>query len=280
MLPSFSTLIYAHRGGCGLYPESTLFAYEQVIKMGVDVIDMDICMSKDQELIVSHTPYLDPELTRDVEGVYLSLEKILIKNLTLEELKKYNVGQIKPGSLREKEYPLQKPLERAYIPTLREVVHLAKKMTQNTMRYQIEIKYNVAEHRSFAPARQLIQTTLDFLQKEHILHLTEIQCFDWDILIQLQLLEPSLKTVFLSPSYNYHFNLSLPQTIKHLGGTIWGPDYRTLSKESLLEAKHLELKVVPWTVNTSETMQYLIEDGVDGIITDRPDLLRTLLKKE
>ena len=274
-----STLIYAHRGGAGLYPESTLYAYEHVIKMGVDVIDMDICMSKDQELIVSHTPYLDPELTRDAEDHYLSLDKLLIKELTVDDLKRYNVGQIKPGSLREKECPQQKSLETARIPTLKEVIDLAKELTQNTMRYQIEIKYNVAEHRIFTPARHLIEATLDFLYKENIVHLTEIQCFDWDVLIQLALLEPSLKTAFLSPSYNYHFNLSLPQTINHLGGTIWGPDYHTLSEESLLEAKHLGLKIVPWTVNDPDIMQQLINSEVDGIITDRPDLLRKILKR-
>jgi glycerophosphoryl diester phosphodiesterase len=275
----FSTLIYAHRGGAGLYPESTLFAYEHAINMGVDVIDMDICMSRDHILIVSHTPYLDPELTRDSNGKYLSSNKILIKDLSVEELKCYNIGQIKPGSSIEKEYPIQKSLEHASIPTLEEVVHLAKKMTQGSMRYQIEIKYDVTKLHTFASIKQLTKTLLEFLYKENILHLTQIQCFDWDVLIQLQLLQPDVQTAFLSPSYNYHFNFSLPQTIKHLGGTIWGPDYRTLSRESLLEAKHLELKVIPWTVNNTEVMKQLIHDEVDGIITDRPDLLKTVLNR-
>lgn len=273
-----STLIYAHRGGAGLYPESTLFAYKQVIMMGVDVIDMDICMSKDHELIVSHTPYLDSELTKDASGKYLVSNNILIKDLTIDELKKYNVGQIKPGSLREKEQPYQTPLKEAYIPTLREVIHLAKELSNSTMRYQIEIKYDRSEHDTFVSVKYLIKALLKFLKEEDILHLTEVQCFDWDVLIQLQLQEPSIATAFLSPSYSYHFNLSLPQTIKHLGGTIWGPDYHTLSTESLLEAKYLGLKVVPWTINEIDTMKELIKEGIDGIITDRPDLLKTLLK--
>jgi glycerophosphoryl diester phosphodiesterase len=270
-------LIYAHRGGAGLYPESTLFAYEHVIQMGVDVIDMDICLSQEDELIVSHTPYLHPELTRDVQGHYLSSSKLLIKELTLEQVKSYNVGKIKPGSSLEKEYPSQASLEHAPIPTLKEVIHLAKTLSHHTMRYQIEIKYDVSCLHLFASMKKLMHTLLNLLHEENILHLTEVQCFDWDVLIQLQLLQPDLQTAYLSPSYNYHYTLSLPQTIVHLGGAIWGPEYTSLSQEDLLEAKHLGLRVVPWTVNDPKEMKKLLKAGVDGIITDRPDLLKEVL---
>lgn len=272
-------LIYAHRGGAALYPENTLFAFEQVIEMGVDFIDMDICMSRDNEIIVSHSPYLDPELTKDPYGNYLATEDALIKDLTVEELKRYNIGQVNPNSSRAKEHPKQQILKHATLPTLKEVVDLAKRVSHNSMRYQIEIKYDATRAHQFVSMKKLTTTLLHFLHQESITSLTEVQCFDWDVLIKLQMLDRTIKTAFLSPSYNYHFNLSLPQTIKNFGGTIWGPEYKSLSKESLEEAKKLGLKVVPWTVNDVVAMENLIQEGVDGIITDRPDLLRSTLER-
>ena len=96
----------------------------------------------------------------------------------------------------------------------------------------------------------------------------------------LQTLDQTLKTAFLSPSYNYHYTLSLPQTIKNLGGSIWGPEYKSLSEELLEEAHKLGLKVVPWTVNDAVAMENLVLAGVDGIITDKPDLLRSVLEQQ
>ena len=160
-----TTLIYAHRGGAALYPENTLFAFEHAVNMGVDFIDMDICMSRDGELIVSHSPYLAPELTRDLQGHYLSSDTLLIKDLSVEELKRYNVGKIRPDSLKAKEFPHQHSLEQATLPTLKEVVDLAKKTSQGLMRYQIEIKYDATQSHQYVSIKKITKTLLNFLHQ-------------------------------------------------------------------------------------------------------------------
>jgi glycerophosphoryl diester phosphodiesterase len=270
-------LIYAHRGGAGLYPENTLHAFASCVRLGVDVLDMDICMNYDGEIVVSHAHYLDPDLTQNSERFYITEHSILIKDLSLEELKHYNVGAIKPGVLQEERTrPLQR-VDFASIPTLREVLQLGKKLSHNRVHYQIEIKHDAKHPKAFCPIDTVIQKLLECLYSEQVIHLTEVQCFDWDVLIKIQQLEKTLATAFLSPSSHYHFTDSLPKTIHHLGGTIWGPEYQTLSQELVQEAHHLHLKVIPWTVNTIDAMDMLISWGIDGIITDRPDVLKARL---
>ena len=99
---------YAHRAGRGLLPEQTMPAYKEALRLGVDYVDMDINMTKDGVLVITHDLGLNPNLTRDENGNWVTDPK-LIHSMTYAELKKYNVGEIKPGTVYGKLFPYQRP---------------------------------------------------------------------------------------------------------------------------------------------------------------------------
>ena len=145
-LMSFSasaTDIYSHRGARGLFPENTLPAYQAALRLGVTTVDMDIGMTKDGVLVVTHNFALNPDITKDRYGRWIKRNDIYIKNLTLAQLKTYTVGSIKPGTPYATLFPAQHPVADTHIPTLKEVVDYVKHVAGNTVRFQIEIKTDV-----------------------------------------------------------------------------------------------------------------------------------------
>jgi glycerophosphoryl diester phosphodiesterase len=111
------TQIYAHRAGRGLMPEQTLPAYVAALRLGVDYVDMDIGMTKDGVLVITHDLTLHPDLTRDQNGQWIT-DRIPISRLTLSELRNYDVGRLKPGTQYASYFPYQRSVDLTPIPTL------------------------------------------------------------------------------------------------------------------------------------------------------------------
>ncbi|PCI95530.1 hypothetical protein COB11_01985 [Candidatus Aerophobetes bacterium] len=290
--------IYAHRGGAGLFPENTLSAVENALKIGVHKIDVDVCMNIDRELIVTHDPYLHEDLVQTDSG-YVTGEKIYIKDLSLSEIKSYNVGRFKNGSDRNMLFPEQTRLDHADIPSLEEVFDFCENHSKKRMHYQIEVKSDPMKPGMFFSPEILAKSLCELLRKKNLISKVEVQCFDWRVLKEIQMLEETIKLAFIHDEEHTntenlyiveslwtdgnrsedHGNCTL-NMIKDLGGHIWGPEHTLLTIERVKKAKQLGLKVVPWAVNNVHDMEKYIEYGVDGIITDRPDLLRNLLESK
>ena len=130
--------IYAHRAGRGLMPEQTLPAYAAALRLGVDYVDMDIGLTKDGVLVITHDLTLNPDLTRDQNGRWIT-DRIPIKSLTLQELQKYDVGRLKPGTQYASYFPNQRPVDHTHIPTLEVIVRFVKKIAGDKVGFQIEI---------------------------------------------------------------------------------------------------------------------------------------------
>lgn len=306
VIPSLSLAIqiYGHRGARGLSPENTIPAYKTALGVGVDFVDMDVNMSKDGVLVVTHNTSLDPDITRNSKGLWIK-DKPLIKSLTVKQLKQYDVGKINPKSKYAHYFPDQYGLNNVRIPTLREVIKYAKKNGPKGLHFQIEVKTDPANPDDTNSPQQLAKALADIMEQENIVGLTEVQAFDFRVLLALQKINPKIKTAYLTDadlsksmlnenpkiaglwSAGYllkDYQNSIPKMIKALGGSVWGPQDIEVTKENLAEAHRLGLKVVPWTwpeQTGSELsvpmMEKLIDLGVDGIITDRPDILRGLL---
>ena len=304
---SYALAIYGHRGARGLAPENTLTGYKTALAIGVDVIDMDVAITKDRQLVVTHNLGLNPDITRDQSGHYI-INSTDIKQLTRADLQQYNVGAINPICAYAKLFRHQIPSTNNAIPSLDEVIHFAQRHAHHHIAYQIEIKTDPTQpNRSFSP--KLFATLLaKSIARHHIQQNTEVQSFDFRGLIALHAIDPSIKTAFLTdhniekkmrsanPAIagqwsaghllrDYHD--SIPAMIRALGGSVWGPEDVTVTAQRVKEAHDLGLKVVPWSwpeqnqrVFDSAQILRLIRSGVDGIITDRPDLLRVLLEKE
>lgn len=291
--------VYGHRGARGLAPGSTLPSYQTALDLGVDAVDMDIQMTRDGVLVVYHDFYLNSEVIRDASGSYIT-NKPLLKDLTYKELQQYDVGVSKPGGHLVKLFPDQKPAPGSKICSLEQIIQLVKKQNEKT-KIQIEIKYYPKQPgQSFSPDK-IVNELAKIIRQENIVDRVEVQAFDWSCLQMLKQINPNIKVSYLTrPDITEkikstdpvnaklytggyllsNYDNSIPKMILALGGNIWGPRDVEVTKELVQECHDLGLRVVTWSLVeklgeqfVSEMIDHLIDCKVDGIITDRPDLL-------
>lgn len=318
--------VYAHRGARSFAPENTMPAYKTTLKIGADWVDMDVVLTKDGEVLISHDPVLNPDIVRDSSGNFLAkskealhaeskerqadyVRKYSTKNLTLEELERFDVGRLNRESSYSKFFPDQLAVDGTKMPTLREVVRFVNKMTRNKVGFQIEMKTDPAHPEYSADPRLFAQALYKILNQEGIVDRAEIQAFDFQCLYELQKLDPHVKGAYLTSRDNEKggvddffsgdpkvagvwtggklikdYGNSIPKMVKALGGFAWEPEDAELTQESLTEAHRLGLKVVVWswpeklgTAFDPQLIDKMIAWGVDGIITDDPGRLISML---
>jgi glycerophosphoryl diester phosphodiesterase len=235
---------------------------------------------------------LNPDLARAPDGHYID-NGIPFVNLTLAEVRQYDVGQIRPGSAYAARFPDQLAVPGTRIPTLAEVFDLVRRSGDRHVRLNIETKIDPAHPEESKDPQQFVAAVLDLLRREQFADRVMIQSFDWRTLLLVQTQAPTIPTVYLTQQGHPDANIyrdkpsrwtagfdpqdhggSVPRTVKAAGGAIWSPDYRDIDARSIAEAHQLGLPVVVWTVNRPRDMARLIDMGADGIISDRPDLLR------
>ena len=287
--------IEAHRGGRALFPENTLQSFANALSMGVDTLELDIGVTSDGAIIVSHERKLNPDLTRSTDGAYVAPPGIPFVRLTLDEVRTYDVGQIRPGSSYAAQFPQQHAVPGTPIPMLREVFGLVRKSGDTHVRLNIETKIDPNHPDESPDPERFVALLLDLLAAEKFSDRVTIQSFDWRTLQLVQKLAPAIPTVYLTQQKGLgatialnratdwtagfspadHGN-SLPRTIKAAGGAIWSPYFGDVDADVIAESHRLGLSVVVWTVNKPEDIARMIAIGVDGIISDRPDLLRQI----
>jgi glycerophosphoryl diester phosphodiesterase len=283
--------IEAHRGGRALFPENTLASFANALTMGVSTLELDIGVTKDGAIVVSHERGLNPDLARNADGVYVAPPGTPFVELSLAEVKTYDVGQIRPGSAYAAQFPDQHAVPGTRIPTLSEVLALVRKSGDSHVRLNIETKIDPNHPEQSPEPQRFVALLLDLLQTEKFSDRVTIQSFDWRTLQLVQKLAPTIPTVYLTQQKGPGATISLdkasewtagfnpaehghsvPQTIKAAGGAIWSPYFGDVDA-GLISESH-RLSVVVWTVNKPADIARMIAIGVDGIISDRPDLLR------
>ena len=283
----------AHRGGRALRPENTLPSFANALSMGVDTLELDMGVTRDGIVVVSHERGLNPDLARGPDGKYISAGIPYVK-LTLAEVKKYDVGQIRPGSDYAGRFPDQLTIPGTRIPTLAEVFDRVRRSGDRHVRLNIETKIDPTHPEESLDPQSFVTTVLDLLRREHFTDRVMIESFDWRTLLLVQKQAPEIPPVYLTqvqqPEENIYLDQSspwtagfdpmkyggsVPRAVKAAGGKIWSPLYEDVTPGSIAEAHSLGLPVIVWTVNDPKDMSRLIDMGVDGIISDRPDLLRT-----
>jgi glycerophosphoryl diester phosphodiesterase len=285
--------IEAHRGGRALFPENTLVSFANALSMGVSTLELDIGVTRDGVIVVSHERGLNPDLARDEGGNYVAPPGTPFVRLTLEDVKKFDVGQIRPGSAYAAQFPDQHAVPGTKIPTLKELFGLVRESGDGNVRLNIETEIDPTRPAESPDPERFVTLLLDLLRAEKFEDRVMVQSFDWRTLQLVQKRAPKIPTVYLTseagreptisldrPSvWTAGFNPaehggSLPRTIKAAGGAIWSPSFGDVTPALISESHALGLKVVVWTVNKPADMARMIEMGVDGIISDHPDLLR------
>jgi glycerophosphoryl diester phosphodiesterase len=291
--------IEAHRGGRALRPENTLQSFANALSMGVDTLELDMGVTKDGVVVVSHERGLNPDLARAPDGRYVPAPGIPYVKLTLAEVKKYDVGQIRPGSAYAAQFPDQLAVPGTRIPTLTEVFELVRRSGDHHVRLNIETKIDPNHPDESPDPERFVALVLDLLRQEDFAGRVMIESFDWRTLQLVQKQAPVIPTVYLTqqqePDANIYFDKSspwtagfdprkygrsVPRAVKAAGGKIWSPLFKDVNQRSIREAHQLGLTIVVWTVNRPRDMARLIDMGVDGIISDRPDVLRAVAAKK
>ncbi|WP_229736658.1 glycerophosphodiester phosphodiesterase family protein [Bizionia arctica] len=268
--------LQGHRGARGILPENTIPGFIKALEIGVTTLEMDVVISKDNKVVVSHEPFFSHEIAITPKGEIITLENEQQHNiyqLPYEEIKKYDVG-IKP----HERFPLQQKMP-VHKPLLIDVINEAENYTtKNNLKkpyYNIEIKRNSEFDTIYHPAvKEFVTLVLEQINMSQIANRICIQSFDIETLQMVKQMEPQLTLALLVENEK-----SLDQNIKNLGFTpqVYSP-YVTLVNQKLVDnCKKQNMLLIPWTVNTQEEILEMIQFQVDGIITDYPDKLKSVL---
>ena len=296
--PAKRFFIIGHRGAAGLAPENTLAAFRKACELGVDAVELDVFLTADDNIAVHHDYTLKPEATRTADGEWLSHSGEAIKDLTFAQLKTYDVGRLKPNTRYSRRYPEQQPADGERIPGLGEVISMMEAKCDPANQLWIEIKTNPEKpYLTPAPA-SVADAVVKLLREQDFAGRVRILSFDWRGLVHIQKIAPEIPTVYLTlvgrglnnikpgqpgPSPWMagididEFQGSIPRAVKAAGGLYWAPYYKHLTNDLLKEAHGLGLEVFVWTVDSRSDMMRLMEMGVDGIITNRPDILKAVV---
>ena len=293
--------VIGHRGAAGLAPENTLAAFSRALELGVDGIELDVLITADRKLVVHHDFRLKPEIARTPNGEWVKKRSSpAIKELSVVELKKYDVGRINPDTLYAGHYPRQQSVDGEHIPTLREVVQLLKRKPGRTTQLCIEIKTS-PKNPELTPLPDVVaDAVVKILREENVSDRALILSFDWRSLLHIQEIAPDIHQVFLSSTSMRHntvrigmpgpspwtagldiddYDGSIPRLVKAAGGRFWAPRHNQVMIHEIEEAHRLGIKVFVWTVDRRDDMIRLMDMGVDGIITNRPDILNSVLNR-
>jgi len=277
--------IQGHRGARGLAPENTIAGIRTALALGVDAVEVDVALTADGIPVLSHDPALNPDLTRGPDGNWLQATGPLIATLRHADLAGYDVGRIRPGSAYAARYPEQVPVEGAAIPTLAEAlaVHPA-------LRVNIELKLFPPHPEWTLGAEAMADAVVAVVDRADAAGRVSIQSFDWRAPRRVRSRRPDIAVGWLTEPETVaaaadwwggplpaSFQGSVPRAVRAEGGGHWAPAHPSLTRADIAEAHALGLRVLPWTVNDPSDMRRLVEDGADGLITDRPDLARRVL---
>lgn len=300
--------LQAHRGGLGLRSESTLSSFGNALRVGVSTLELDVQITRDGQAVVTHDRRVSGAKCVDTSPVAVGDPAFPYVGKYVNSLTLAQVRTLDCGSLRLADHPSQVLSPGSRMPVLREVFDLAARYGADSVTFNIETKVEAGAPGETAPREQFVQVVAREVRAAGLLRRVTVQSFDWGALKRMREVEPRLPLVALT---NRDFlQVGQPgaspwlggldiddfggdpiRAVKSLGVTAFSPvhgfpqngkvtdaGYEPYVTKAMVQNAHRNgIKVVPWTIDDPATMNKLIDDGVDGIITDYPDRLRTVL---
>ena len=252
-------LVHGHRGARARRPENTIPAFKYAIEQGVDVLELDVAVTKDNVAVVSHDPLINATICSGPKT------GIPIHTLLLAELHEYDCG-----AKQNPNFATQVPQPGTRVPTLDEVFDLSK---GTKVWFNVETKIFADKPELTPGPEQFTQMILDLVRKHSIEKRVILQSFDPRTLRVMKKLDPSIPRAAL-----FETNRDWPEVAKEFEATLYSPEYHLVTKERVAQAHASGLEVVPWTVNKPEDWQKLVDARVDAIISDDPAALIAWLK--
>lgn len=263
--------VQGHRGARGSRPENTLPAFEFAIENGVDTLELDIAVSKDGQLVISHDPELTPERCLDPSGNKLK-EPIYIHTLDYDEIKKYDCG-----TLGNERFPKQVAVPHTPKPRLVDLFEMVEKSDlpgAKTVHFNIETKIYPSKPDITPAPYEFSKMIIDLARKHHMISRMILQSFDDRTLMAAKKIEPKVVTSMLTSDNHIDY----VAVAKKAHADIISCDHEWILADDVKNLHKAGIKVLPWTVNDPKDWDYLISIGVDGIISDYPKELSDYLK--
>lgn len=247
-----------------MLPENTIPAFEYAIEQGVDAIEMDVAVTKDNVLVISHDPVLDPEICRVQGG-----GSKVIRELTFEELRGWDCG-----SLVNPQFPKQKPVPNIHIPALEQVLALANR---GNFLFNIEAKISKDHPQYTPPPERFADLLLQVINRHKLRSRVILQSFDFRILQAMKKLGPDVRLAALDEDEKLGDFVTVARSA---GAQTIAPEKGMVTPARVAAAHRAGLQVIPWTANTPQEWDALTAAGVDGIISDDPAALIAYLKQK
>lgn len=244
--------VHGHRGARALRPENTIPAFEYAIEQGVDVLELDLGVTKDGVVVVSHDSFLKAPICTGPKA-----EAVIVEH-TLAELRQWDCGAV-----QNPQFPRQQTFPGTRIPTLEEVFALAGK---GTFKFNMETKIDPSKPKLTVPPAEFAKRVLAVIRKHKMEKRVIIQSFDFRTLHEMKKIAPELELSALYSGQPRDF----VAIAREAGATIVSPEYRLVTPEMVKAAHDAHLQVVPWTANETADWDRLIAAKVDAIITDDP----------
>jgi glycerophosphoryl diester phosphodiesterase len=262
--------IQGHRGARGLFPENTVTSFIEAVKLGVDTLEMDVVISKDLQVVVSHEAWMNELFCTRPDGKEVeanSKEKYNLYKMTYGEIAEYDCG------IRgNKEFPLQKKTAE-HKPLLAEVIKKVEEFVDENklpaIKYNIEIKSEEGEDTIFNPEpKKFVELVYTEIVKHKIIERSNLQSFDVRILQEIKKKDATIQLALLVENED-----GLEINLKRLGfiPNTYSPDFYLVDSALVKNVREQNMKLIPWTVNEITDIKKLIALGVDGIISDYPN---------
>ncbi|MFF2875533.1 glycerophosphodiester phosphodiesterase [Gottfriedia sp. NPDC057991] len=303
--------LQAHRGGLGLTVESTIASFSHALELGVSTLELDVQITKDHQAVITHDRKITGTKCSDTKPAFVGDSEYPYVGKYIKDLTLAQVRTLDCGSKSLPQFPGQQLSPGARMPLLSEVFDLVKKYKAKKVWMNIETKVEAGAPEQTAPREEFVQIVAKQVREAGMLNQVSIQSFDWGSLKLMNEVEPRLPLVALTNGPEFlqpgkpgkspwlggididDFDGNLVAAAHSLGvdaispvhgfpqdGKITDANYTPyITKGMVQEAHQYGMKVIPWTVDDQPTMQKLIDDGVDGIITDYPDRLRDVMNQ-
>ncbi len=270
--------LIGHRGATGLAPENTIPGFKKALEHDVDAIELDVVISGDEQVVVSHEPWFRHDICLTPEGNSISQDSQkdhLIYEMDYEQIAEYDCGSIqREGYPDQENEPLAKPLLE---DTIKEIENYIAQNDLKQVGYKVEIKSKASwyEEDGLQPdPEQAAEMVHEVLVEEEIVERVNIFAFNPRILDKFEEIDSTIPRVFLIPQNKTDFEENLAE-LNSLPN-VYAPNYNLVDSALVEQVHEKEMKLIPWTVNEYEDMVELVNTGVDGIVSDYPNYFKKL----
>lgn len=278
--------VIGHRGARGVMPENTLEGFRFTLDLGVDALEFDVVLTRDEVPVVTHNHLLSPAAVRGSDGEWLAQDDLAVADFSLAELQRFDVGGVDSCSTYGRKYPDQAFLSGVGIPSLADLMALVSEPKYANASLLLELKTEPNDPQIADIRRRQVAAVLREVRAHNLADRTVLHSFDWVLLDECRRQAPDIPTSYLSmlatmeeaaQPQAIHATTSLPEIVAAAGGQMWCPWFRDVSPELVAKAHELGLPVAVWTVNERADIEAMIDLGVDGIVTDYPGRVQQCL---